>query len=350
VTSQVPLSIALVLATPGTGWGGLETHTAELAQALAGIGHQVHVFAHRDYGPRFADRIRFHPTPFQWGRRNLLLRFNLQRALHKLQPDVVHAQGSKAAGLVSVTCPASAVSLGSVHGTKSSHREFKRLGGVIGVSTDIAQSIDHPNTRLIYNGRSLPQPKSGNARSDHPIPDVEPFIIAVGRLEPVKQFDRLIRAWTQADVGGRLVILGEGGQRGNLEQLISSLGVDNRIEMPGYESNILPWLLRATACVISSSREGFPYILIESLMAGCPVLSTPVSGVGEFLPPQAISASSTPDDLAGLLKSSLSQPHRLKKSQHDCFEKARLELSLDGMVAKTEAFYQDLLANRPAKL
>ena len=106
-----------------------------------------------------------------------------------------------------------------------------------------------------------------------------------------------------------------------------------------------PWLQAATACIISSSREGFPYIMVEALMAGCPVLSTPVSGVGEFLPEQSIAASDRVDDIATLVRTNLSNPTVLTDSQRGGFLRAREQLNLEAMVSKTEAFYRDLLAS-----
>ena len=47
------LTIALLIATPGTTWGGMEKHTADLAKALADRGHSVHVIGHKTYRDSF---------------------------------------------------------------------------------------------------------------------------------------------------------------------------------------------------------------------------------------------------------------------------------------------------------
>lgn len=345
------LNIALAIATPGTGWGGMEKHTADLASALAIRGHRIHVLAHSGYRDRFAGPVVFHPLPCQLGRRNLWLRHRLRQTLRSIQPDIVHAQGSKAASLIGAIRHNARATLGTLHGTKSSHRAFDRLDGVIGVSREITDSIEHPNARLIFNGLRAWETTGHNhgQTPNLPIPEERPLLVAAGRLEPVKQFDRLIRAWARADCDGKLVILGDGSQRARLNALIRELDAEGCILLPGHESRIFPWLQAATGCIISSSREGFPYIMVEALMAGCPVLSTPVSGVGDFLPQSCIALSDSVEDITTLISTNLARPEQLAETQRRSFEQARDQLSLETMVSKTEAFYRDLLANVPAR-
>ena len=55
------LTIAQLIATPGTTWGGMEKHTADLSEALASRGHVVHVLAHPIYQHRFFTRDQLPP-------------------------------------------------------------------------------------------------------------------------------------------------------------------------------------------------------------------------------------------------------------------------------------------------
>lgn len=345
------LTIALVMATPGTGWGGMEKHTADLASALAELGHDIHVLAHSAYSERFAAPVVVHPLPFQLGRRSLWLRHRLRKTLDAIHPDIVHAQGNKAASLISAIRHNARVTVGTVHGTKTSHKGFDKLDGVIGVSREITDSVQHPEARLIFNGLQLPENTDldNSLAPEHTIPAERPLLLAAGRLEPVKQFDRLIRAWIQAGCAGKLVILGDGSERARLKALIRELGAEDRILLPGQEPRILPWLQAATACIISSSREGFPYIMVEALMASCPVLSTPVSGVRSFLPERCVAASDRVEDIATLIRINLADATSLTDIEGESFRLARAQLSLKTMASKTEDFYRNLLARMPAK-
>jgi len=103
------------------------------------------------------------------------------------------------------------------------------------------------------------------------------LILAMGRLEPQKAFDRLIRAFAdfhRREPKARLVILGEGAERKRLAQLLQCLGLENCASMPGFTDNPAEWLLKADLFVLSSHFEGQPNALIEAILHGCPVLCT----------------------------------------------------------------------------
>ncbi|WP_100641241.1 glycosyltransferase [Marinobacter salexigens] len=334
------LTIAQLIATPGGSWGGMEKHTADLSEQLARCGHKVHVMAHPDYRHRFSPEVTFHPLPFQWGRRNPLLKLRLRHVLRKLSPDVLHAQGNKAAALISAAGTPAIVTVGTVHGTKSSHKDFDKLDGVIAVSKGIHQVLSHPCTKLIHNGLN---PQSKKTKATHPIPRAQVFAVAIGRLEPVKQFSNLISAWAALTPTLPLYILGDGSEADRLKTLIQHLGADSFIKLTGHEENPTAWLDQASVCVISSEREGFPYTLVEALLARCPVLSTPVNGALELLPAESLATATDLSALQALLSVQLADPESLKKSQKACFEYASRELTLEAMAKRTEVFYYELL-------
>ncbi len=113
---------------------------------------------------------------------------------------------------------------------------------------------------------------------DHPwfAPDQPPVILGIGRLTPQKDFSTLIRAFAQliAQQPARLMILGEGGKRQQLETLIQELNLTEFVSLPGFVANPYAYLSRAALFVLSSQREGLPTVLIEALACGCAVVST----------------------------------------------------------------------------
>ncbi len=107
------------------------------------------------------------------------------------------------------------------------------------------------------------------------------YIVAAGRLMEVKGFDVLIRAY--AGVAKRfpdihLLILGEGPQRNQLEELARELNIAERVHIPGRVTNPLPYFARAEACVMSSRVEGFPNVLLEMMAVQGRVVSTRCAG------------------------------------------------------------------------
>lgn len=103
-----------------------------------------------------------------------------------------------------------------------------------------------------------------------------PVIIGVGRLVPQKNFSTLIRAFARvrSKRNVRLMILGEGRLRRELEQLAEQLQVADNFIMPGFQDNPFASISRASVFVLSSDWEGLVSVLVEALAAGCSVVST----------------------------------------------------------------------------
>lgn len=104
-----------------------------------------------------------------------------------------------------------------------------------------------------------------------------PTILAAGRLEEVKDFATLIRAFARVREevdSSRLVILGEGTERPALEGLVRQLGCEESVRLPGFDENPFRFMSRCTAFALSSRFEGLPGVLIQAMACGAPVVST----------------------------------------------------------------------------
>ncbi|MBW0149366.1 glycosyltransferase [Marinobacter arenosus] len=348
MTQPQSLTIALLFSTPGTAWGGMERHTADLAQALAHRGHQVHVIGHESYRRHFSTPVHFHAAPVQLGRRNPLLHFFLKRQVHRIAPDILHAQGNKSAQLIRHIHPKRRCArVGTIHGSKSSHRAFQNLDSVIAVSPHIFDNLDHPHKQLIFNGIAPTAESARKGDEARILPEGVMNVVAVGRLEPVKGFETLIRAWAKLagdDTNAHLSVFGEGTLKSGLQELVTSLGLEARVTLAGYRADLAPVYRQADLMVISSQREGFPYVLIESLLAGCPIISTPVSGPAYLLPAQAVSPDWEPENLAYRLRDALSNLAALREAESAAMTFAREKLTLECMTSETERLYREALS------
>ena len=108
----------------------------------------------------------------------------------------------------------------------------------------------------------------------------------MGRLSPQKDFRTLLHAFARVrdHVPARLVILGEGPERETLEALVSELGLEEAVALPGWVGNPYPWMVHAGAYALSSRWEGLPSVLIEALYCGVPIVATDcLSGPREIL-------------------------------------------------------------------
>ena len=153
---------------------------------------------------------------------------------------------------------------------------------------------------MIWNGVDTDEfPYRGPANASN-------HLITISRLEPVKDLPTLLRAVAIArrsipDL--HLDVVGEGTQRGNLETLAHSLGLDGSVAFLGERRDTAALLTTAAVFVSSSASEGVSLTLLEAMAVGLPVVATAVGGnpevvadgrTGELVPaadPEALAAA-----------------------------------------------------------
>jgi glycosyltransferase involved in cell wall biosynthesis len=126
------------------------------------------------------------------------------------------------------------------------------------------------------------------ARRDLGLSESEPVVLGVGRLAGVKQFDRLVTAFAVACARGlqaHLVIAGDGPERANLERLVSTYGVQDRVHLAGYcdPPRLRAFMQAADLQVCSSAFENLSLAILEGMSCGTPVLGTPGGGTPELV-------------------------------------------------------------------
>ena len=158
---------------------------------------------------------------------------------------------------------------------------YKRADAIIANSKETADDLTKltgKTAEYIYNPTlSDNYEELANMPVNHPWFQSEiPVIIGVGRLALPKGFDTLIRAFAilQKKMDARLVILGEGDKREELNDMINELKLQNKVWMPGYEKNPYRFIKKSDLFVLSSLFEGLPNVLIEALALGVPCVST----------------------------------------------------------------------------
>ena len=175
--------------------------------------------------------------------------------------------------------------------------------------------VDARKAHVIYNPAVSPDiDELAQLQLDHPwfSDGGPPVILGVGRLVPQKDFSTLIDAFRLIRVSRpcRLVILGEGSLRSELEARIAGLGLEDCVSLPGWVENPFAFMARSALFVLSSVYEGFGLVLVEALACGCPAVATDCpAGPSEILEDPALLAPvGDPEALAQVMLRALDRP------------------------------------------
>jgi N-acetylgalactosamine-N,N'-diacetylbacillosaminyl-diphospho-undecaprenol 4-alpha-N-acetylgalactosaminyltransferase len=166
---------------------------------------------------------------------------------------------------------------------------YRKAHGIVAVSQLIEDII--LEILGLENAVTIPNPIDPidiDKKSGQPIAVGGPFIVAAGSMKTaVKQFDKLISAYARSVLpqkNVRLVLLGDGLLRPQLEQLATQLGLSGMVLFEGNVANPYAYFSKALFLVLSSRNEGLPTVLLESLACGKPVISFDcVSGPNEII-------------------------------------------------------------------
>lgn len=309
--------------------GGLEKHVIELSNGLAEQ-HQVSLIAHSRFSHLISPKVNFVEMDMSGSRHNPFTKIKLKRKILETKPDVLHAHASKTAKLLQhMISGFDFPSVVTMHGLKTNIKAYLAFDRIIAVSQRLANEINQPNTvSVVYNGAVVTEPVTPFQRNHK--------FLAIGRLNEVKGFDVLIRAWL--DISHELLIIGDGEEQEKLQHLIEQLNLQDRVKLYGYSDHIHQQLNQAEALIISSHREGGPYTLSEALLLHRPVIGTDVGMMSEFVPSEFLCEINQSDALHQLIKRYINEPDVEQKFSNS-FDLAKQQLSFDKMIAHTIDVY-----------
>jgi len=202
---------------------------------------------------------------------------------------------------------------------------------------------------VIPNGIDCARFEGYRAPSDEvPIGDRAPRVGVVARLHPAKGLDTLLDAaallvarWPSLE----LLLVGDGEQRGALEDQARRLGLGPHLTITGMQRDVRPWIARFDVAVLPSRREGLPNALLEYLALGRAVVASRVGGIPEIVRDGIDGVLVEPGDapaLAAAVDALLRDETRRIRLAQAARLRAR-EFGLDRTLDATSALYHGVL-------
>ncbi|MBP1860844.1 glycosyltransferase family 4 protein [Rhizobium herbae] len=360
--------------------GGIFRHVRDLAEAHARQGHEVGIVCDSTTGGSYEDALFDEIRPFlalglvrlpirrSIGPTDLAALWSSYKEIRSLQPDILHGHGAKGGVLARIIGSALRVNrycvarLYSPHGG-SLHYDSKTLTGKTVFLLERLQEYltdaivfvcdferrtyeakvgkPRPYSELIYNGIDDRDFETVYAR-----PDAVDFLY-IGMLRDLKGPDLFIDAFAKTEriIGKPLsaMMIGDGPQRQEYEQMMLERGLGRRIEMlPAMKARDAFAFTRNV--VVPSRAESMPYIVLEALAARKPVIASRVGGIPEVLGAES-AALATPDDaqaLAAVMTAAATEPDWAAKVMPEA-EAFKAAFSTSTMAGSIMRLYRQLV-------
>jgi glycosyltransferase involved in cell wall biosynthesis len=300
----------------------------------------------------------------------------LRRVIRRVRPDIVHTHSSKAGILGRFAAASQRVPtvVHSIHGfgfgvhqaapvraafLAAERAAARRTTAFIAVSRHNLEEgvrfglFPAERARVIRSGIDLAAFRShrgGEAvRREFGIPAAAPLVVQIACFKPQKapeRFVELAAALASRFPQAHFLLAGDGALRGDLERRRRDAGLDRRLHLPGWRTDIPALLDAATVVTLTSRFEGLPRVLVEALAAGVPVVATAVDGVPEVVRDGKNGFLVAPGDTGAMAA-------RVGEIMDDAGLRAHLaarapegleEFERDTMVRQQEALYLELAA------
>jgi glycosyltransferase involved in cell wall biosynthesis len=364
-------AVRILHVVAGMGIGGAERIVVSLATHQRGAGHAVAVAA--PPGALDAELAAAGVARFTFPERGrsragaALSAVAVARAVRASRAEIVHAHNVKASAIawagarlarrrVPLVATFHGVAVAEDAAAVALLRRMDRVACVAGELAARLRTAGLAPGRLtvIPNGICAAEPldPGRRARIDAELDLGGTHVLAaVGRLAPVKAYDRFLHAAAalaalRPDV--RFLLVGDGPERPALEMLAGRLGIAERVRFTGAREDARDLIARADAVVMTSNSEGLSLTALEALDAGVPVLAPAVAGMRELLAGGAglLLADTRPETVADAAAGLLDDPARRREMGAAGRALVRERYAPARMFAAYDALYAELLASR----
>ncbi|MCX7982778.1 MAG: glycosyltransferase family 4 protein [Syntrophales bacterium] len=380
-TGENPMKVNILFVIDGLEFGGGERVFSQIIRGLPRERYEIHVAA-SPVGPFHASLpsyVTFHATDFS-RRTDVRTLFHLVKIVKKHRLDIVHGQGGRAeffarlaarlggakSYISTIAMPVEGYDVSPPRGIL--YQFFDRatehlVSRFLVCSSALEQllieehGIEKERVCKIYNGiewreydpRSLSEERK-ETRNRLGLREENPLVGTVGRLVWQKGFFFFLKAIPiiyHALPKTRFVLVGDGPLRKDLEEEAKRLKIMDRLFFAGHTTEVNKFMAAMDVVVIPSLREGFPMVTLEAMSLEKPIVATEIDGINEqiqsgkdgiLVPPQS------PESLARAVVTLLQDRDYAASLGRSARKKVISEFSLEKMIEKTIAVYEDQIA------
>jgi len=371
------MRVLLVAAANATDGGG-EKHVADLLKRLPSAGVDVTLAAPAggDLGDLAASLdVAAFDAPIHKGFTVGAVR-TLRRIIRFIAPDIVHAHGSRAAAFARLADPLSCervvYTMHGIHADQAGSRlrQTMFLGierllrprtarFVVVCRSDAKKGahlglLDPRRTTVILNGIEFPPPcaRPGRFRAEIGVDGGVPLVLSIGRFHAQKDQMTLLRAWgltCQTHPEAMLALVGSGAMESCLRECAVSEGIEDRMRFVRPRADLAPAYADADLFALASRWEGLPYVVLEAMAFGLPVVSTRVDGIPEAVTDGQTGLLVPAQDhraLANALERLLGALDERSRMGDAGRARIRAEFSLDDMIDRLTGVYGEVATAR----
>jgi sugar transferase (PEP-CTERM/EpsH1 system associated) len=300
------------------------------------------------------------------------------RLVRNLRPDIVHTRNlpaldmlapARLAGVRRLVHSEHGLDVTELDGRHWKYNQMRRLSRLVVshyvcVSRDLARwlhteiGIPIEKMSVIHNGVDTDLYRQADTQCNALPPGFVPpgaFVIgAIGRLEPVKDQLTLTRAFTRMlelrptlRRSVRLVVIGDGSLRSEIERVLARAGANGLAWLPGFGKDVLQLYRAFSVFALPSRREGISNTILEAMASGLPVIATRVGGnveivddgrTGQLIPP------GDPDAMTHALLAYIDKPALAQVHGAAGRKRVVKEFSLSAMVESYDRLYKSVVS------
>ncbi len=362
--------------------GGSGVVATELGMAMARRGHEVHIVSHdRPFRLDDMPNLTYHKVPvtdyplFRYPPHGLSLANVLAELAVDRQVDVIHAHYAVPHAISAMLardmlclCERKVKVITTVHGTDitlvGSHKDFYRVCRYAMAKADGTTAVSQWLARRTIEVFNLPDPpvvipNFVDCDRFRPNGRVGPAaggayqLMHASNFRPVKRVFDIVRVFAQVRQqlpGARLLMVGDGPERGSAEELAAELGVCDAVDFVGTQVDIQECYRRSHLFLLLSQYESFGVSALEAMACGTPVIASKAGGLveviddgvtGRLIPVGAV------DEVAAAATAILTDPQAWSAMSLASHQRARDRFCKDLVIPRYERYYQQVI-ERPA--